>query len=403
MKRCLLTCALSLFVVIAINQSCNCEAAEPAQTKPPEPIVSAKPAVSVDPNTVLVTVNGENITEGQLQPLIKPIIEGRSAPGQNISEALIDQMKSQALDNLITEALVQKSLAANKIVVTDQDVENYIQKMLASTDPPMTLDDLKNRIKQAGRTYEQWKEMAGFDKRIQMERLLEANYPEQMKVTEEEAQKYYNDNLKFFQRPEQVRASHILIMVDKKDPNKVEQNKADAKKKAQEILDKIKGGADFAQMATEFSDDKASAKRGGDLSYFEKRTMVPEFANAAFSLKVGEVSDLVETTYGFHIIKVYDHRDATTVPYEKVKASIIDFLRTNKMGPLVETYLDKLREEAKIVYPPGSTLRAYQPSKTQIKQPVPLTTTPSQQPVPNAGAATPAPKQPAKPTTNQPK
>ena len=119
-------------------------------------------------------------------------------------------------------------------------------------------------------------------------------------------------------------------MVDKKDPNKVEQLKAEAKKKAQDILDQIRKGADFAEMATKYSDDKATAKKGGDLFYFEKRTMVPEFANAAFDLKVGQISDVVETNYGYHIIKVTDHRDAKTVPFEKAKSSIIDLLKTQK-------------------------------------------------------------------------
>jgi peptidyl-prolyl cis-trans isomerase C len=360
-------------------------------------------AASADPSTDIVTVNGEGITEGQLDSSVKSMLEQRQAMGQQADQAAIDQMRSQALGNLIIEILVRQQLKANKIVVTGQDVEDYIQKMLATVEPPMTLDELKSRIKDSGRTYEQWKEIAGFEKRMQIERLLEISNPVEMKVTDEEAQKYYNDNLKFFQKPEQVRASHILIKVDNSDPNKVEQNKAAAKKKALDILDKIKKGADFAKMATESSDDKASAVKGGDLNYFEKSRMVPQFADAAFSLKVGQVSDPVETTYGFHIIKVVDHRDATTVPLEKAKPGIVDFLKSNKMMPLGEAYLDKIRDEATIVYPSGSAFRAYQTSKTQIKQPAPFDTTLGQQPMPNAGAATPAPKQPAKPTTNQPK
>ncbi len=405
MKKCLLICVVSLFVVIAFNQTRDCHAADAVQAKASELNVAAKPVVPFDPNAVLVTVNGEKITAGQLQPLIKQVTDAKNA-GQSVSQTLIDQMSSQSLDNLMTEVLVNQQLKANNIVITDKDIEDYIKKMISTVEPPMTLDDLKTKIKDSGKTYEQWKEMAGFEKRMQIEKLLEISNPEQMKVSDEEAQKYYDGNPQFFNKPEQVRASHILIRIEKSEPNKAEQKKADAKKKALDILDKIKKGADFAAIAKEFSDDKASAVKGGDLNYFVKAKMVPPFADAAFSLKAGQISDPVETTYGYHIIKVVDHRDASTVLFEKAKPGIVDFLKSEKLGKLVEPYIEKIKEEAKLVYPAGSTLRAYQPSKTQIQQPEPITTpTGTGRPAGAAGAGTTqmAPKQQPKPPANQPK
>jgi parvulin-like peptidyl-prolyl isomerase len=375
------------------------KAAEPAETKAAEPNVVAQPAAPADSNTVLVTVNSEGITEGRLDNLVKPMLEQRQAMGQQANQATIDQTRSQMLDNLITDALVRQQIEIHKVVVTDDDVDSYIREKLAATEPPMTIDDLKSRIQQMGRTYEQWKQMMGFQKRLQMEKLLEANYPEQMKITDANAKKFYDDNPKYFQRPEQVRASHILCAVDIKDPCKVPQLKVAAKKKADDILDQIRKGADFAEMAGKYSEDLATAKRGGDLNYFEKGRMVPQFADAAFSLKVGQVSDPVETTYGFHIIKVVDHRDATTVSFEKAKPSIIDELKSQKEETLVETYLAKLRGEAKIVYPPGSTLRSFQPSEPRVEQPSAAPATP---PTQGSGASKPAPQQPTQPDTGQP-
>ena len=370
-----------------------------AETKAAEPNVAAKSIAPADPNAVLVTVNSESITEGRLDSLIKPMLEQRQAMGQQADQAAIDQMRSQMLDNLIIDALVRQQIEIHKAFVTDDDVDNYIRKMIATAEPPMTFDDLKSKIQQMGGTYEQWKQMMGFQKRLQMGKLLEINYPEQMKVTDANAKKFYDDNPKYFQKPEQVRASHILCAVDIKDPCKVPQLKVAAKKKAEDILDQIRKGADFAEMAKKYSEDLATAKRGGDLNYFEKGRMVPQFADAAFSLKVGQVSDPVETTYGFHIIKVVDHRDATTVPFEKAESSIIDALKSQKEGTLVETYLEKLRGEAKIVYPPGSTLRAFQPSELQIEQPPAAPATP---PAPGSGVSQPAPQKPTQPDTGQP-
>jgi parvulin-like peptidyl-prolyl isomerase len=368
-------------------------AAEPAETKAAEPNVVAQSAAPADPNTVLVTVNSEGITEGRLDSLVKPMLNQRQAMGQQANQATIDQMRSQMLDNLITDALVRQQIEIHKVVVTDGDVDNYIKEKLADTEPPMTFDDLKSRIQQMGGTYEQWKQMMGFQKRLQMEKLLEANYPEQMKITDANAKKFYDDNPKYFQKPEQVRASHILCAVDIKDPCKVPQLKVAAKKKADDILDQIRKGADFAEMAEKYSEDLATAKRGGDLDYFGKSITLPDYAKAAFNLnlKVGEVSDVFETAKGYHIIKVTDHRDPSTMPFEKAEPSIIDALKSQKEETLVETYLAKLKGSAKIVYPSGSTLRPFQPSELQIEQPSAAPATP---PAQGSGASQPAAGQP---------
>jgi peptidyl-prolyl cis-trans isomerase C len=366
----------------SVQQQPLTPAAEPAETKAAEPNVVAQSAAPADPNTVLVTVNSEDITEGRLDSLVKPMLEQRQAMGQQADRAAIDQARSQMLDNLITDALVRQQIEIHKVVVTDDDVDNYIKEKLAAAEPPMTFDDLKSRIQQMGGTYQQWKQMMGFQKRLQMGKLLEANYPEQMKVTDANAKKFYDDNPKYFQKPEQVRASHILCAVDIKDPCKVPQLKVAAKKKADDILDQIRKGADFAEMAEKYSEDLATAKRGGDLDYFEKRVTLPDYAKAAFNLnlKVGEVSDVFETAKGYHIIKVTDHREPSTVSFEKAESSIIDALKSQKEETLVETYLEKLKGEAKIVYPPGSTLRAFQPSELQIEEPPAAPATPPAQP-----------------------
>jgi parvulin-like peptidyl-prolyl isomerase len=106
-------------------------------------------------------------------------------------------------------------------------------------------------------------------------------------------------------QPSQVGARHILVMHDDSaaKPENLHRTREEARKRAQEALLKIRGGADFAEMVKEYSDEPGSSERGGDLGVFERGTMVKPFADAAFALKVGEVSEVVETKYGFHIIK----------------------------------------------------------------------------------------------------
>jgi peptidyl-prolyl cis-trans isomerase D len=130
-----------------------------------------------------------------------------------------------------------------------------------------------------------------------------------------DVQRYYNDNIQQYQTPEQIRASHILLETAGK-------NDADVKKRAEEILKQVKGGADFSELAKKVSEDKGSATNGGDLDYFGRGRMVPEFEQAAFSMQPGQISDLVKSQFGYHIIKVVDKREGSTRPLEEVRAQI---------------------------------------------------------------------------------
>jgi peptidyl-prolyl cis-trans isomerase D len=143
---------------------------------------------------------------------------------------------------------------------------------------------------------------------------------ERTQISPQDIQRAYEDKQQQYSTPEQVRASHILLKTEGKD-------EAAVKKQAEELLAKVKAGADFAQLATKYSEDEVSKAKGGDLDFFPQGQMVPEFDKAAFSMKPGEISDLVKTQYGYHIIKVIDKKAATTKPLEEVRAQIEDELK----------------------------------------------------------------------------
>ena len=134
-------------------------------------------------------------------------------------------------------------------------------------------------------------------------------------VPPNDIQRYYTDNRQQYETPEQVRASHILFETMGK-------NEAEVKKQAETVLQQAKSGADFAELAKKFSEDKGSKDRGGDLDYFARGRMVPEFEMAAFSMMPGQISELVKSQFGFHIIKVVDRRRATTRSLDEVRAQI---------------------------------------------------------------------------------
>jgi len=225
-------------------------------------------------------------------------------------------------------------------------------------------------------------------------------------VSDEEIAKYYNEHKDKF---EEVRARHILISTQapppappgKDDKDKKEAPKAlskeEAKKKAQSILDRIRKGEDFAKLAEENSDDPGSKTKGGDLDYFPKGAMVPQFDQAAFSLPVGQVRYLVETQFGYHIIKVEDHR-TKGLDDQDTKKQIADELKQDKIQERIKEITDKsnvqVAEDFNITVKPED-LQASPPP--QLPQPSPA---PAPQ---NEKGEKPAPGKNAKPSTDKKK
>ena len=159
-------------------------------------------------------------------------------------------------------------------------------------------------------------------------------------VTGQQIERSYNDNIQQYSTPEQVRASHILLKTEGKDD-------AAVKKQAEDLLAKIKAGANFEELAKKNSEDEASAAKGGDLDFFNKGAMVPEFDKVAFTLQPGQMSDLVKSSYGYHIIKVTDKRPATQKSLAEVRAQIEDQLKYEQAQTAAQKLSDQVAAELK--------------------------------------------------------
>jgi peptidyl-prolyl cis-trans isomerase D len=153
-------------------------------------------------------------------------------------------------------------------------------------------------------------------------------------------EKEYNNNIEQYSTPEQVRASHILLKTEGKDD-------AAVKAKAEDLLKQARGGADFAELARKNSEDEGSAKNGGDLDYFGKGRMVPEFDAAVFAMQPGQISDLVKTQYGYHIIKLVDKKPATTRPLAEVRQQLNDQLAYQRAQSQAADLAQKLEAQIK--------------------------------------------------------
>lgn len=294
------------------------------------------------PDDVVASVNGANITKAYYDKTVAKVGEDNGFTqlyGEEIWDAEIDKEKGitfrqqfakQMLDIIIMQELAYQDSEGKDIRATDEQVQ-------------IEFDAFKDFVKK-DQAYADFIEKNGIDDEFVKEHLLKtltynnyiASITNSIEVADEEAKEFYNANLKDYTKDE-VRASHILIST--LDPDKQplpEEEKAEKRKKAEEVLVKAKSGEDFAKLAEEYSDDPGSAISGGDLGYFGQGVMVPEFNDKAFSMKVGEISDLVETQYGYHIIYLTDKNDGE-LPFEKVKDDVKSRIKYNK-------YQDKMSD-----------------------------------------------------------
>jgi len=305
-------------------------------------------------NSVAVTVNGYDITEAEVQKIVQPQLERMTQQNKqlppNFAQAFEKQIRQQILDKMVIMRLLEEKVKENNIVVTDEEVTKQIEQIASAQNPPLSIEKLKGIVESQGYTFDEWKNE--LRKQLGQQKLFRSQFPDRVNITEEDAKKHYDENPTQFVTKEQVRASHILIKPNDEagaDPN---QEKAKAKAKAEDLLKQIKEGADFAALAKANSDCPSAAK-GGDLSFFGKGQMVPPFEKAAFALETGKVSDIVETRFGYHIIKVTDRKEAGTTSFEEAKVGLIQQLAQQKQAELAKKYIDSLKAAANIVYPPG--------------------------------------------------
>ncbi len=335
--------------------------------------------VAVEDNGIAATVNGVVIKDADVDVKVDAYMQRMAAQiPPNMVEQYRTQIRGQALESMIVEQLLAEQIKKAGINITDKDVDDKLSEIIAAQPGGMTMESFKAMLAAQGQSFEAIK--GQIKKTLGYEKLLGA-----VEVNDAEAKVFYDENKEDFNKPEQVKASHILI---RPDPNIADANeaKAKAKAKADNLLKKVKAGGDFAALAKENSDDPGSKVMGGDLGFFEKGAMVKEFGDAAFAMKAGQVSNVVETQFGYHIIKVTDRKEGGLMPFDKAKADIVKILENKKKGEIFKQLVEKLKAGAKIEYPPGKEPQPRMPMMQ--RSPRPNTPAPQTQ----SGSTAPAPK-----------
>ncbi len=324
------------------------------EATPAETVTAEAPTMEPAPDAMVVTINGQTITEQQVSQGIDAQIQRAGGQLSSLPAAFIDQFKKQVrqqvINNLVAETLLDQQIEKAKITVTDEQVESMIEEQGAKRNPPITFAQYKQTVEAQGGNFADI--LATLKTHMARQEYFESQWGDGVDVNDAEVKAYYDENPDKFEVPEQIQASHILIKPaeDANDPNAA---KAAAKAEAEELLTEIKGGADFAELAKAHS-DCPSAPKGGDLGFFRHGQMVPAFDKAAFALEPGQISDVVETQFGYHIIKVTDKKPASKTSFEDAEAQIRTNLSNQKKGKFAQELIDSLKADATIVYAEGA-------------------------------------------------
>jgi peptidyl-prolyl cis-trans isomerase C len=317
--------------------------AAPDQPAPTNSAAASKPAAKLNelfPDKVIAKGKGVEVSRNQLEDEIirfKAQVAGR---GQTVPPEQMEMMERQLLEQLIQVQLLRaKATDADKAsgkTLADKRFEEAKTKLGSE-------DALNRQLKLMGVTREEvqakWAESATAESVLKRE--LKVN------ITDADAKKYYDDNPARFEEPEMVRASHILLTTTdpKTNAELTEDQKAAKRKQMEDLLKRARAGEDFAEMAKKYSEDPGSKDKGGEYT-FPRGQMVPEFDAAAFSLGTNQVSDIITTRFGFHIIKLSEKIPAKKVEFDKAASNIKDGLTQQALQKQFPDYIAKLKQDA---------------------------------------------------------
>ncbi len=287
----------------------------------------------------IAVINGVVISQGQFNKELTIHLDRFSRQGQQVSDTQMAELKKNVLDGLIEREVLYQQSGKAGIKITDQAVDEQlaaIKKRFPSEEEykkalsamNLTEDEVKSQIARG----------------LAIRELINQEIMNKITISDEESKAYYDANPQLFKQPEQVKASHILIKVE---PDATDAQKAEARKKINDVQQKIKNGGDFAELAKQYSEGPSNV-RGGDLGYFSRGQMVKPFEDTAFAMQPNEVSDVVETRFGYHLIKVYDKKPEQTVAYADAKEKIVQRLKQEKAEKEAAQYVEQLKKDAKI-------------------------------------------------------
>ncbi len=287
----------------------------------------------------VATVNGRTITRTELDQELQPVLQRMSMQGRQPQPEQVAEIREKVLDSLINRELLTQDAKDQGVTVEPEALDAQMEQIRGQFPEEA---QFKEALSQMGIDEETLR--AQMHQRILIQKLIEERIAKDVTVTDEEAQAYYAAHPEQFEKGERIRARHILI---KSEPDASDADKKKARQTLEEVQGKLEKGESFADLAKEYSEGPSGPK-GGDLGYFERGQMVKPFEDAAFGLKDDEVSEIVETRFGFHLIKAVDRKGKSTTSFAEVKDQIKSQLNRQAVQDAVGEYLEALRAKAEI-------------------------------------------------------
>ena len=299
-------------------------------------------------SATVATINGTAVKQDEVEAYVNFLLIQDPETSANLTDDERIDLEINIIDSLLVVKLLEQYAADNDISVLQEEIDIQMEGVIASYESEDEFEnDLKN--KNVDRKFLEYE--------LQNQILRNKIYTEAtvgVIVTEEQIEEYYNENREtMFKIPARIRVSHILSMFPWIEDQSIEENDGDKEKtkdKIEFVEEKIEDGAEFGDMAREYSDDTGTSVDGGDLGFITEGQMVPEFEEAAFSLEIGETSAIVETMFGYHIIKVFDREEESIQGFEEVKENISAYLVNQKKTEKWEEFIMELIEDADIQY-----------------------------------------------------
>ena len=287
---------------------------------------------------VVATVDGQEIKKEELEQAFATELARQGIPPDQLPANQKTQGYKMILNDLITEKLVSKRAAAME--AKEEDI-NAQYEQLKGRFPKQ--EEFEAQLTKSGQTPEKIRE--DIRSYLKQQAWVKEQIKDAPKATDADAEEFYTKNPEQFKKPEQVRASHILLSVAADAPEATVQEK---QKAAAAIAARVKAGEAFDKLAAELSEDPSAKQNSGDLNFFTKEQMVPEFSAAAFGMKKGDISEPVKSQFGFHVIQVTDRKDAETMTLETVKPQLLAFLNQKMQSTQVEKLIKDVREKAAV-------------------------------------------------------
>jgi peptidyl-prolyl cis-trans isomerase C len=285
-------------------------------------------------------VNGTTITREEFDREALRIQGALLGRGKPLTCAQIASVSKEIIESLIRrEILYQESRKAG-IKIDKKDIDREIDAL-----KKQFLSDAEYQNELIRKNLSEDMLRAHVEQTLLVQKYVERQFLEKVDVADADLTAYYESHLYLFKQPLQVRVSHIFIQCD---PKWEASRKQEARRKADQILKDLKKGKDFASLAREYSDGPTRTT-GGELGYIKVGQLERQLERAIFNLKPGELSDIIETDYGFHLFKVIDKKPETILAYDNVKEKIRQSLRGEKAKQEADLYAKTLREKANVV------------------------------------------------------